>query len=165
MKSKAIMTAGIILWATLLMASRVDAAEEPVIITEEVRFWSERYGKEYGISPELIQAVVWTESRCIPSAQSPDKSCKGLMQVKPSAHQDRMARLGVRNIFGVWENLKVGTDYLAEISETEPDIGVALMIYNGASPEKVEAGRNGKLSGYAKQILEIASELEARNGK
>lgn len=164
MKSKALMIAGLVLWGTLITASRVDAAE-PVIITEEVEFWSERYGKEYGISPELIQAVVWTESRCIPSAQSPDKSCKGLMQVKPSAHQDRMARLGVRNIFGVWENMKTGTDYLAEISETEPDIGVALMIYNGASPEKVEAGRNGKLSGYAKQILEIASELEARNGK
>lgn len=163
MKSKILSAIGLGLWITLAVASRVDAeTAEPVVITEEVQFWSQKYGREYGICPEVIQAIVWTESRCIPSAQSADKSCKGLMQIKPSCHQERMEKLGVRNIFGVWENLKVGTDYLAEIAETEPDIGVALMIYNGSSPEKVEAGRQGKLSAYARQILEIAAELEAR---
>ena len=141
------------------------ATEEPVVITEEVQFWAERYGAEYGICPEIIEAMVWTESRCDPLAQSQDKACKGLMQIKPGCHQDRMARLGVRNIFGTWENMRVGTDYLAELAEDEPDIAVALAKYNGQSDEKIEKARHGHYSGYVEQILAIAEELEARHGK
>ena len=160
------MIAGTLLITAYLMTIDVSAAQmEEVVITEEVRFWSERYGREYGISPELIQAVVWTESRCIPSAQSPDKSCKGLMQVKPSCHQERMERLGVRNIFGVWENLKVGTDYLAELAENEDDILIVLMLYNGDSSSIERYKKTGKASYYARSILEIAEELEQEHGK
>lgn len=162
MKWKILTVTGLVLWGVLLGASRVHAAEEPVIITEEVEFWAEKYGKEYGICPEIIMAIAWTESRCDPTAQSPDKSCKGLMQIKPGCHQDRMDRLGVRNIFGTWENMKVGTDYLAELREDEEDIAVALARYNGQSAEKIEKTRQGEYSGYVKKVLDIAEELERR---
>ena len=153
---------GIVLWGVLFGASKVHA-EEVVEIPEEIQFWCEKYGKEYDICPEVIEAMCWVESRCQTTAQSPDKSCKGLLQVKPGCHQARMERLGVRNIFGTWENLKVGTDYLAELAEDEPDIGIALMKYNGSSQEKIEKARNGgKLSSYATNILNIAAELERR---
>lgn len=164
MKWKVVMLSGLVLWGVLFTASRVDAAE-PVVITEEVEQYSIKYGTQYGISPEIIQAMCWTESRCNPTAQSPNKACKGVAQIHVASHQERMSRLNVRNIFDVAGNIHVACDYLAEISETEPDIGCALMIYNGSSPERVSEGRNGRLSGYAKQVLEIAAELEERNGK
>lgn len=160
-KWKLLTAAGLILWGTLLGASKVHAEE--VIITDEVKFWTEKYGSEYNIAPEVLQAIVWTESRCDPTAQSPDKSCKGLMQIKPSCHRERMDRLGARNVFGVWENLKTGTDYLAELAEEEEDIAVALARYNGQSPEKIEKTRQGEYSGYVKKVLEIAEELERRD--
>ena len=160
-KWKLLTAAGLILWGTLLGASKVHAEE--VIITDEVKFWTEKYGSEYNIAPEVLQAIVWTESRCDPTAQSPDKSCKGLMQIKPSCHRERMDRLGARNVFGVWENLKTGTDYLAELASEEEDIAVALARYNGQSPEKIEKTRNGEYSGYVKKVLDLAEELERRD--
>lgn len=159
-KWKVLTAAGLILWGVLMGASRVHAEE--IIITDEVKFWTEKYGEQYGICPEIIQAMCWTESRCNPTAQSPDKACKGLMQIKPSCHQERMERLGVRNIFGVWENLKTGTDYLAELASEEEDIAVALARYNGQSTEKIEKTRNGEYSGYVKKVLDLAEELEER---
>lgn len=153
---------GIIIFSSTALAAPV---KEEVEISEEVLFWSEIYGEQYGICPEIIQAMCWTESRCNPTAQSPDKACKGLMQIKPSCHQERMERLGVRNIFGCWENIKTGTDYLAELAAGEPDIAVALARYNGQSDEKIEKARRGEYSGYVKQILELAGKLEEEHGK
>lgn len=140
------------------------AAEEEVIIPKEIEFWCERYGEEYDIAPEILEAVCWVESRCTPDAQSLDKSCKGLMQIKPSCHQERMNRLGVRNIFGTWENIKVGADYLAELSQSE-DIAVALTIYNGQSDANVAAARKGEYSAYVKKILAISEDLELSHKK
>lgn len=144
------------------MTADVSAAEkEEVVIPEEIEFWSERYGDRYDISPELIKAMIWHESRCIPSAQSEDKRCKGLMQVNPYCHQERMERLKARNVFGIPENIRIGTDYLAELIEEEDGkIEPALARYNGQSAEKIEKARKGECSGYVKRVLETAEELE-----
>lgn len=98
------------------------AAEEEVVIPEEIEFWCEKYGEEYNICPETLEAMCWVESRCTPSAQSDDKKCKGLMQINPYCHRERMDRLGARNVYGIWENIKTGTDYLAELRSDDPDI-------------------------------------------
>ena len=150
---------GLILGALFFAKLVFAAPREEVVIPDDVVFWCEKYGNDYGISPEILEAVCWVESRCTTSAQSPDKSCKGLMQIKPSCHRERMDRLGVRNIFGTWENIKVGADYLAELSEDE-DIAVALTIYNGQSESWIEAARKGQYSGYVKRIFQISEELE-----
>lgn len=141
------------------------AAEEKVEIPEEIEFWCEYYGGKYDICPETLEAICWVESRCIPSAQSQDKSCKGLMQIKPSCHVDRMNRLGVRNVFGVWENIKTGTDYLAELKEETGDIAEALFAYNGNAKGADKYRRTGEVTGYAREVLEISKELEERHGK
>lgn len=155
---------GLILGALFFAKLVFAAPQEEVVIPDDVRFWCEKYGEEYGISPEILEAVCWVESRCTPDAQSSDKSCKGLMQIKPSCHRDRMDRLGIRNIFGIWENIKVGADYLAELSQSE-DIAVALTIYNGQSEARIEAARKGQYSEYVKRILEISEMLERSHEK
>ncbi len=155
---------GLILGALFFAKLVFAAPQEEVVIPDDVRFWCEKYGTEYDIAPEILEAVCWVESRCTPDAQSADKSCKGLMQIKPSCHRDRMDRLGVRNIFGTWENIKVGADYLAELSQSE-DIAVALTIYNGQSEARIEAARKGQYSGYVKRILEISEMLERSHEK
>lgn len=138
--------------------------DEGVEIPEEVEFWAEYYGDRYDICPETIEAVCWVESRCIPTAQDPTKSCKGLMQVKPSCHKDRMARLNALNVFGIPDNIKIGTDYLAELGGSN-EIAVALTLYNGQSDARVEAARKGELSGYVKKVLAISEALERVHGK
>ena len=138
--------------------------ENDIEITDEVSFWSQYYGRKYNICPETIEAICWVESRCIPSAQSPDKSCKGLMQIKPSCHTERMIRLDARNVFDPANNIKIGTDYLAELMEDE-DIATALTIYNGQSQKKIEAARRGEYSKYVTKILKISDALERAHNK
>lgn len=135
-----------------------------VVIPEEVEFWSEYYGEQYDICPETIEAICWVESRCTPTAQDASKACKGLMQIKPTCHRDRMNRLDVQNIFGIRENIKVGTDYLAELGGTE-DIAVSLAIYNGQSAQAIERTRQGEYTGYVKKVLTLSAALERDHGK
>ncbi len=160
---------GILFFAKLAFAAPADDPEKyleenGVEITEEVSFWSEYYGKKYDICPETIEAICWVESRCIPSVQSKDKSCKGLMQIKPSCHKDRMIRLNARNVFDPANNIKIGTDYLAELMEDE-DLATALTIYNGQSQKKIEAARRGEYSKYVSNILTISEALERSHDK
>lgn len=138
--------------------------DEGVEIPEEVEFWCEYYGERYGICPETLEAVCWVESRCTPSAQDSTKSCKGLMQIKPSCHKERMARLNALNVFGIPENIKIGTDYLSELGGSN-DIAIALTMYNGQSEAKVEEAKKGNLSKYVKKVLEISEALERVHNK
>lgn len=145
-------------------SARLYLEENGIEIPEEIETWCEYYGEMYDICPETLEAVCWVESRCTPDAQSADKSCKGLMQIKPSCHRKRMERLGVRNIFGTWENIKTGSDYLAELGGSE-DIAVALAIYNGQSAGKIEQAKQGNYTGYVEKVLSISEELERAHGK
>ena len=159
---------GILFFGKLAFGAPLDDSdyleENGIEITEEVEFWAEYYGDRYGVCPETIEAVCWVESRCIPSAQSSDKSCKGLMQIKPSCHTDRMIRLDARNVFNPANNIKIGTDYIAELMQDE-DIATALTIYNGQSESRIEAARRGEYSGYVKKILKISEALERAHDK
>jgi soluble lytic murein transglycosylase-like protein len=149
----------IIFFCKLVFASPVEEVEIP----KEVEFWCEKYGEEYDICPETLEAICWVESRCIPTVQSPDKSCKGLMQIKPACHRNRMERLGVQNIFGTWENIKTGTDYLAELRDEYGDIAAALYAYNGNTSGAEKYLKTQEATGYAKKVLEISAELEERH--
>lgn len=134
-------------------------------IPKDVEFWCERYGEEYQICPEILESMCWVESNCQPTAQSADKACKGLMQIKPECHKKRMDRLGVRNIFGTWENIKTGTDYLAELRGDEEDIAAALYIYNGNETGADNYRKTRELTGYAAKVLKISAALERAHGK
>ena len=125
-------------------------SENAIEIPEEVEFWAEHYGERYGVKPEIIEAVCWVESRCTQDAQNADKSCKGIMQIKVNSHKSRMQKCNVQNIFGIRENIKVGTDYLAELGVSE-EVEEALAAYNGTA---------NKESKYVKKVITTAEALE-----
>lgn len=139
-------------------------SENAVEIPEDVEYWAEYYGEQYDICPEVLEAVCWVESRCTQDAQSPDKSCKGLMQIHVNSHRARMEKCNVQNVFGVRENIKLGADYLAELQDTE-DIAVSLAKYNGQSATAIEETRKGKYTGYVKKVLTISEALERAHNK
>lgn len=145
--------------------AEVYLSENGIAIPAEVEFWCERYGEEYQICPEILESMCWVESNCQPTAQSADKACKGLMQIKPECHKKRMDRLGVRNIFGTWENIKTGTDYLAELRGDDDDIAAALYIYNGNETGADSYRKTRELTGYAAKVLKISAALERAHGK
>ena len=120
------------------------------------------YGNEYCICPELLMAIIETESSGDPKAKN--GTCTGLMQVSSRWHADRMKRLGIKSLYDENDNVHVGADYLAELIKEHGDVATALMLYHGESDALSKADR-GIISGYASKILRRSAALERLHGK
>ncbi len=101
-----------------------------------------RASRRWGVEPELIVAVAFTESRLDPLAVSP-KGAMGVMQLMPST-----ARLmAVRDPFDARQNIDGGARWLRMMLDRfAGDVDLALAAYN-AGPETVK--RYGGIPPYA----------------
>lgn len=129
---------------------------------DEINHYIVEIANQYEICPELIMAVVESESSYDPDAEN--GNCIGLMQVSSKWHKDRMDNLGVTDLHDPYGNILVGVDFLAELSD-KYDIGLALMLYNMKCSTAFSLYEKGELSSYATKILERSAELEKENGK
>jgi soluble lytic murein transglycosylase-like protein len=94
-----------------------------------------RAGAEYNVDPGLILAVMAVESRYNPVAES-GVGAKGLMQVMPKFHLDKLAAHGGEPALLEPEvNILVGTRILREYQRRLGDTEAALQMYAGALDE------------------------------
>lgn len=135
-------------------------SENSVNVPPEIEALCIQYGKENGIAPELLEAIIWKESRFQPAAVN--RSCKGLMQVNTGCHKKRMDRLGVSDIYDPEGNIAVGSDYLRELFEANEDVATVLELYNGDGSAAEDPNRD---SGYAKKVMAISNALERAHFK
>lgn len=135
---------------------------EDTCISETAQQACIEYGEQYGICPELLEAIIEAESRG--QADVTGEDCVGLMQINPKWHKDRMERLGVTDLFDERSNILVGADFLAELFEEYSEAAVVLGLYHGEK-NAVKKAESGKLSSYTKGILERSAELERLHGK
>lgn len=131
-------------------------------ISSEYQEYCESVGQEFGICPELLEAIIESESSGNPTAVN--GNCKGLMQINVPCHRDRMARLGVTDIYNPKDNIRVAADYLLELFEKYQDMGTVLMVYNGSS-DAIERGERGAFTEYAAKIMARSWQLERLHGK
>lgn len=118
--------------------------------------------EDYDMCPELIEAIIETESNW--DAKATNGNCVGLMQINKKIHKARMKKLGVKNLKNPYGNILVGVDLLTELVEQYDDIGTALNIYSmGTKGAKLAA--KGKYSYYTRHILKRSEELERLHGK
>lgn len=92
---------------------------------EKINEWIEEYAKKYGLDPNLIRAVMRTESNFDPNAES-GAGAKGLMQLMPATAKG----LGV-NIDDPEDNVNGGAKYLRQLLDMfDEDLRKALSGYN-----------------------------------
>lgn len=145
------------------LLSAVPGMDAYAVEENEVTGLTERIGAEYSLCPELLQAVAWKESHYDETAEA--DGCIGLMQVSERWHSDRMAALGVTDLYDPESNIRVAADYLAELFDQYEDTGMVLMVYSGDSGAEAYAGSGEGLSGYAQEVMEHAFRLERQHGK
>lgn len=89
--------------------------------------------QQYGVNPNLIKAVMASESGGKPNAQS-SKNAKGLMQLIDSTATD----MGVQNVWNPKQNIFGGAKYLKQmLDKFQGDLPRAVASYN-AGPAAVE---------------------------
>lgn len=146
----------------MTFTTEAKAKNEDTWLSPEIQGYCEEIGEEYSICPELLEALIETESSGNPQATC--GNCRGLMQVNSDIHKDRMKRFDVSDIYDSYGNILVGTDYLAELFDEYEDLPIVLMLYNGQS-NAVAKGDQGKWSSYADKIMKRSEQLERIHGK
>lgn len=114
--------------------------------------------EKHNIAPAIVIALIERESDFDEYAES-SKGAKGLMQVVPKWHGERMDRLDCGDLFNPYQNITVGIDYLAELKEKNSDLYWVLMAYNQGMSKATVRLANEDYSNYAISIVERASEL------
>jgi soluble lytic murein transglycosylase-like protein len=109
-------------------------------------------GHTMGVDPLLILAVISVESRFNPIAES-DFGARGLMQVVPRFHLDKLAHHGgVDAVLDPRTNIRVGATILKEYIQRAGSIEQGLQMYAGASDDPNTA--------YAQRVMNEKSWLQ-----
>tara|TARA_Y100000389_G_scaffold142110_1_gene140069 strand:- start:1256 stop:1687 length:432 start_codon:yes stop_codon:yes gene_type:complete len=102
--------------------------------------------KEFDIEKTLILSVIKKESQCSQTALGTSDD-RGLMQVIPKWHHDRMDKLGVTDLFDPMQNLRVGAHFLMSLGVANKPYD-ALAFYNGGHRRPQSSLK------YAEHVLE-----------
>ncbi len=138
---------------------RIEQTEDEAVIE-----LTEAITEIYPICPELLQALIFYESRNQRTVVSKWGDI-GYMQVNPKWQKDRMERLGVTDLTDGYSNLLVGTDYLYELFIKYDDLYIALMAYNQGEKSAVRMYNTGEISDYSRKIVNLSEKLERFHGK
>jgi len=152
--------------AGIALSSKEDvfAANTPkdTFIGSDIENICEEVGEKRNICPELLEAIIETESAGVVTAKN--GPCIGLMQVNQNFHTERMRRLGYYDLSDPRTNIETGADYLVELFDKYEDIGTVMMIYGGVQ-DAVERAERGDVTGYVSKILNRSEELERLHDK
>jgi len=121
-------------------------------------------GKEFGIDPLLVVAIMAVESSFNPIAESV-AGAKGLMQVIPEQHQARMKSFGIVSVLEPGSNILVGSSILRDCIRRAGGVRGGLQLYAGAYgdpdasyAQKVMAER-ARIENAMRQIRQQAAAL------
>lgn len=118
-------------------------------------------GSQVGLDPLLVMAVIAVESRYNPIAESV-VGAKGLMQIIPKFHGDKLAKFGgEKAVFDPESNIRVGTRILKEYLARTGNVGIALQMYAGALGDENDTYTN-KVLGEKQRLQQVVAAVAER---
>lgn len=122
-----------------------------------------RNAREHGLDPDLINGVIWVESRFQPRAKSP-AGARGLMQLMPATAAALAKQMGTRGrSYDPKFNVAAGSLYLAKLLERfDGDETLALAAYNAGAGNVAKYLERGGLPEYSVRYVESVLDARAR---
>jgi soluble lytic murein transglycosylase-like protein len=142
--------------ASRALSSRSPAAPEKSLAVRRARY--ERviaaYALRYGLTPELLHAVIRAESAYNHAAVS-SAGAQGLMQLMPGT----AARYGVKDSFNTLENVRGGSAYLRDLLDRfDQDLRLSLAGYNAGENAVIRHGNRippyAETQGYVRKVMD-----------
>lgn len=135
-----------------------------VPLTEDLQDIIINISEKCGVDPALILAIIEKESGYNPDAAGDGGQSQGLMQIWRSAHESRMEKLGVANLYDPKDNVLVGIDILAEKLDKYEDTEKALIAYNAgdAGAKKLYFSKGVYSNSYSRAVLKIAEDIRTK---
>lgn len=115
--------------------------------------------EKYNLSPALVIAMIYQESRFDDTVIGDNGRSYGLMQIQKRYHKDRMTKLCCTDLLDPTQNIKVGIDLLAELKAQNDNIFWVLMAYNGGVSYANKQIKNNNISNYARDVIIKSHEL------
>lgn len=118
--------------------------------------------EEYQICPELIDSIIYEESRYQPDVSN--GNCIGLGQINKKVHKKRMDKLEVDDLYDPEQNILVMVDLISDLFKEYEDVGMVIDAYRGDlhSTAWYEAGN---MTSASKRILQRSEDLEREHEK
>lgn len=131
----------------------------------ELQPWVEQIAARNELDPDLLNGVIWVESRFQPRAQSP-AGARGLMQLMPPTAAAMAKELGrpVARVYDPELNIEMGTRYLLHMLDRfDGDETLALAAYNaGAGNVSKWMAEDGELPPRSLQYVENVQRARLR---
>lgn len=134
-----------------------EPAPPPLTQMEKIELYVQNAVSLYpNLTVDLIDAVIWRESRYNPDARNYNGTCVGLMQLSTKWHSKRARALGVDNLYDPYGNILTGCDLLSELLNSY-SLETALMVYHGGYSYAKSYRESGAVDQYTKDILSYAN--------
>ncbi len=128
-----------------------------------VQPWVDAAAYDYELEPELLNAVIWVESRFVERATSP-AGAQGLMQLMPPTAKSLAQSLG-RTRASSYDpefNVTAGALYLRKMLDRYGDLSLALAAYN-AGPGNVDNWtKRGGLPPRSQEYVQLVLDAKRR---
>ena len=130
-----------------------------------VQPWVDAAAYDYELEPQLLNAVIWVESRFVERATSP-AGAQGLMQLMPPTAKELAQKLGRPHAssYDPEFNVTAGALYLRKMLDRyDGDVRLALAAYN-AGPGNVDkwTARGGKLPPRSVEYVQLVLDAKRR---
>ena len=144
-----------------------------VLYPLEYRDYIKKYSQEYSLDPNLVCAVIYTESRFNADSGS-GAGAKGLMQIMPATGRGISERIGdssMGNLLDAETSIRYGTFHLREqLDEYNNDLDLVLASYNAGGGRAVAWRLYGEALpretvGYIYKVKNIKQTYDAVYGK
>lgn len=137
------------------LAKRYKVSQDATLSLVEI---AHAEGRKAGLDPLLIMSVIAVESRFNPIAESV-VGAKGLMQIIPKFHADKLAEFGgEKAVFDPESNIRVGTRILKEYLGRTGNVSIALQMYAGALGDDNDTYTN-KVLGEKQRLQRVVATL------